>query len=96
MRRIEESSVVIFFLSNTFINKSWCRSEVHKAFCDEKPIILMILGKLDVKSMPRVLRKHYETFTRVHWSLQSGQYVMRPNMENFCATIIGLIGKKDE
>ena len=95
VRCVEESSVVIFFLSNTFINKSWCRSEVHKAFCDEKPIVLMILGKLRLKSMPRVLRKHYGTFTRVHWSLENGQYVMRPNMEHFCETIVGLIGKTD-
>ena len=93
VRCVEESSVVIFFLSDTFINKSWCRSEVHKAFCDEKAIVLMILGKLNLKSMPRVLRKHYETFTRVHWSIESGQYVMRPNMEHFCETIVGLIGR---
>ena len=95
-RCVQESSVIIFFLSDTFINKSWCRSEVHRAFCDEKSIVLMIQGKLDIKSMPRVLRKHYETFTRVHWTLHGGQYVMRPNMEHFCATIVGLIGKTDE
>ena len=95
-RCVRESSVVIFFLSDIFINKSWCRSEVHKAFCDEKQIVLMIQGKLDLKSMPRVLRKHYETFTRVHWTLHGGQYVMRPNMKDFCATIVGLIGKTDE
>ena len=93
VRCVEESSVVIFFLSDTFINKSWCRSEVHKAFCDEKAIVLMILEKLNLKSMPRVLRKHYETFTRVHWPIESGQYVMRPNMEHFCETIVGLIGR---
>ena len=93
LRCVEESSVVIFFLSDTFINKSWCRSEVHKAFCDEKPIVLMIFGKLNLKSMPRVLRKHYDTFTRVHLSLESGEYVMRPNMEHFCETIVGLIGR---
>ena len=71
-------------------------SEVHKAFCDEKPIVLMILGKLNLKTMPKVLRKHYDTFTWVHWSLKSGEYVMRLNIENFCETIVSLLGKGAE
>ena len=91
-RCIEDSSVVIFFLTETFIKKSWCRTEVHRAFCDEKPIVLMILGKLKTQYMPKVMRKYYETFTRVHWSLENGQYIMRPSWEHFCETIVGLIG----
>ena len=94
VRCVEESSVVIFFLSDSFIHKSWCRSEVHKAFCDEKPIILMVYGKLKTDSMPKVLCKHYETFTRVHWSLGNGEPVMRPDFEHLCETIVSLIGRK--
>ena len=95
VRCIDESAVVIFFLSETFVNKSWCRSEVHKAFLDEKPIVLMIKGKLDIKSMPKALRKHYETYTRVHWSEQHGEPIMRPDWDHLCQTIVGLFGSNN-
>ena len=92
VRCIDESAVVVFFLSETFVNKPWCRTEVHKAFLEEKPIILMIQGKLDINSMPKALRKHYETYTRVHWSMQHGVPIMRPGWEHLCQTIVGHIG----
>ena len=92
VRCIEDSSVVIFFLSDTFIQKPWCRSEVHKAFCDEKPIILMMSGKINTALMPTALHKHYETFTRVHWTMEHGEPVMRPDWDHLCETIVGLIG----
>lgn len=92
IRCIEDSSVVIFFLSDTFIQKPWCRSEVHKAFCEEKPIGLMMSGKINTALMPTALHKHYETFTRVHWTVEYGEPVMRPDWDYLCETIVGLIG----
>ena len=86
---------MIFFLSETFIKKPWCRTEVHKAFLDEKPIVLMIWGKHNIKSMPKALRKHYETFTRVHWSVENGVPIMRPSWEHLCQTVVGLIGSNE-
>ena len=93
LRCIEQTSVVMFFLSDTFFKKPWCRNELYKAFCENKHIVLMIWGKVNVKQMPRILRNHFETYTRVHWSLESGDPVMTPGWDQLCEDIVRLIGK---
>ena len=92
LRCIEQTSVVIFFLSNTFFKKPWCRNELYKAFCENKHIILMMWGKVNTKLMPRIVRNHFETYTRVHWSLESGEPVMTPGWDQLCEDIVRLIG----
>ena len=91
-RWVEASSVIVFFVSENFCTKEWCIDEVYKTFNEEKPIVLMMWGKVKTSMMPRVLRKHYETYTRVHWTMENGELVMRPDWNQLCETIVRLIG----
>ena len=93
VRCIEASSVVVLFLSDNFCRKSWCRDEVYKAFGEDKPIIMMMWGKVDTDIMPNVLRKHYERNTRVHLIIEDGKLVMRPGWNRVCEDIVKLIGR---
>ena len=95
-RWVEASSVIVFFLSENFCTKQWCIDEVYQAFNDDKPIVLMMWGKVNTAMMPRILRKHYETYTRVHWTMENGELVMRPDWNQLCETIVRLIGSKKQ
>ena len=94
VRCIEASSVVVLFLSDNFCRKTWCRDEVYKAFGEDKPIILMMWGMVDTNIMPKVLRRHYEKNTRVHWMIENGEPVMRPGWNRVCEDIVRLIGRQ--
>ena len=92
MRCIEECSVFISVVTNSFCRKSWCRYEVMVACSDFKPVILMMCGKVKTKLMPDMLRKHYDMYTRVNWTINDGEPVMTPSWEHLCDNIVRLIG----
>ena len=90
IRCVEEAAVVIFFVTNTFCKKMWCRNEALVAHYENKPMILMIWEELDLKQMPKYMLLHYQEHTRVHWIQEDGQRVMKPDMEKLCEAIVSL------
>ena len=94
IRCVEEASVVVFFVTNDFCKKEWCRNEALVAHYENKPIILMIWEELDLRRMPRYMFHHYQEHTRVHWVQENGERVMKPNMDKLCEAIVSLFKDK--
>ena len=92
IRCIDESSVVVFIVSDAFCKKKWCRYEILTASCSHKPIVLMIMGQVDFKLMPKILLRHYETYTRVHWATENGKLTMNQGWNELCENIVRLVG----
>ena len=90
IRCIEEACVVIFFVTNTFCKKMWCRNEALVAHYENKPIILMIWEDINLKQMPKYMYYHYQEHTRVHWVQENGVLVMKPDMDKLCEAIVSL------
>ena len=90
IRCVEKSSVVIFFVTNSFCRKLWCRNETLIAYYENKPTILMIWEELDLKLMPKYLYHHYQHHTRVHWVTENGQRVMKPDWDKLCESVVSL------
>ena len=90
IRCVEESSVVIFFVTNAFCKKMWCRNEAHIAYYENKPMILMIWEELDLNLMPKYMYHHYQHHARVHWVTEHGQRVMKPDWDNLCESVVSL------
>ena len=89
IRCVEDSSVV-FFVTNTFCKKKWCRNEALVAHYENKPIILMMWEKLDLKIMPKYMFHHYQEHARVHWIHENGQLAMKPDWNTLCEAIVSL------
>ena len=90
IRCIEEACVVVFFVTNTFCKKMWCRNEALVAHYENKPIILMIWEDINLKQMPKYMYHHYQEHTRVHWVQENGIPVMKPDMDKLCEAIVSL------
>ena len=88
---LEKSTVVIFFVTRSFCKHRWCKFEFDTAIQIKKPAILMMYGNVKKRHMPPVLRTHFETYVRVHWSIQNGVPVMTPGCDVVCKTIVRLI-----
>ena len=95
IRCIEASSVVILFITNAFCRKNWCRNEAMAAHTDNKQLILMMFEKVDVKRLPKHLYKYYMQYTRVHWMQEHGEYVMKPDWAELCASVVKLMGENE-
>ena len=93
IRCVEASSVVVFFVTNNFCRKMWCRNETLVAHYDNKPIILMLWEKVDIKLMPKHMSKFYQEYVRVHWIEENGQRVMQPGWDELCEAIVRLFGE---
>ena len=90
IRCIEASYVVIFFVTNAFCETLWCKDEAFVAYRENKPIILMLWEKVNTKTMPKHLYKHYKEYARVHWMQEDGQRVMKPGWSELCEAIVRL------
>ena len=88
IRCVEASSVVVFFITNRFCRKSWCRNETLVAHYENKPMVLMLWENIDLKLMPRCLHSHYLNHARVHWIPdENGVRRIRPGWEEVCEVI---------
>ena len=90
IRCMEESSVVVFFITNSFCKKMWCRNEALVAHYENKPTVLMMWENVDPDLMPKHLYKHFREYARVHWVHQNGRRVMRPDWDVLCDSIVRL------
>jgi hypothetical protein len=97
IRCIEISSVIVACISTNFCKSHFCCDEVMVAITANKPVILMFLEHVHEKNMPKSIYKHFNKTTRAKWSLtKSGTYVLTPNFNVLCSTILELISELDE
>ena len=94
IRCVEESSVVIFFVTKAFCRKMWCRNEALIAYYENKPTILMIWEELNLNLMPKYLYHQYQHHTRIHWVQENGQRVMKPSWDKVCESVVSLFVEK--
>ena len=89
IRCVEASYVAVFFVTNMFCRKQWCKNETLIAHYENKPIILMLWEEIDTILMPRYLHKHYTNHARVHCvEDENGQRKMRPGWDKLCEVIV--------
>ncbi|KAK3609578.1 hypothetical protein CHS0354_019592 [Potamilus streckersoni] len=70
---IASSSAVLFIISKEFARSRWCEFEAEIALYQEKPMILVVLGDLKVRSLPSSLRKVCFKWTRLEWPSSENQ-----------------------
>ena len=95
IRCIENSSVVIFFVTKSFCEKMWCRNETLVAYNNNKPTVLILGEQVDRELMPKHLQKSYQQYVRVHLMLKDGQRVMMPGMDELCESVVRQFSEAD-
>lgn len=92
IRCIEEATVIVCCVSKDFCESHWCKDEVFVAHCERKPIVLMFLEQVPVKTMPKTLQKLYMCHGRSKWTLNDkGEYILTPSWDSFCDTLCEII-----
>ena len=90
IRCIELSSVVVFFVTNDFCKKMWCRNEALTAYYESKPIVLLLWESIDLTLMPKHLHIYYAEYVSVHWVQENGTRLMKPGWDEVCEAIVRL------
>ncbi|KAK3609577.1 hypothetical protein CHS0354_019591 [Potamilus streckersoni] len=89
MLAVTSSSAVLFVISKEFARSRWCEFEAETALYEGKPIILVTLGDLKVRSLPSSLRKVCFKWTRLKWPGSENQ----AQLEEFWKKLINAIIK---
>ncbi|KAK3609571.1 hypothetical protein CHS0354_019585 [Potamilus streckersoni] len=64
---VTSSCAVVFIISKEFARSRWCEFEAEIALYQGKPIILVTLGDVKIRSLPASLRKVCFKWTRLEW-----------------------------
>ena len=95
IRGIDEAAVVILVVSTHYCQKEWCQQEMREAYDQRKPIILIMLEKVDTKYMSKVLKRIYDRYTHARWvpksTVENGGH-LEPDWSHFCRSVIALAG----
>ena len=94
IRCIEASSVVVFFVTNSFCEKVWCRNETLVAHNTNKHTVIMFWEKVDKTMLPKHLYKHLQECVCVYWVEEDGHRVMKPGWDKLCETVVGLFSNE--
>lgn len=90
-RCLKESEVFVAVVSENYCSSRFCHYEIEHAHLLKKPIILIFKEHVAEGSMNLVTREVFETFTRVRFVFEEGQYRIKPDWPNICESIIHLI-----
>ena len=90
IRCIEAANVAVFFVTNSFCEKVWCRNETLVAQQSNKPTVLIFWEEVDGEILPKHINKHINEYTCVKWVDEDGRRVMKPGWDKLCKTIVGL------
>lgn len=77
--------------SEVYCNSRFCHYEIEHAHLLKKPIIWIFKEHVAEDSMNLVTREVFETFTRVRFIFEEGQYQIKPDWPYICKLIIHLI-----
>jgi hypothetical protein len=87
----ERVSTIVIVVSNNFCNSSYCCNEFNLAFESGKPMLLMFKESVDEQNMPDVMRQIYRRKTRILWTFENGEYILRTKWDNIASSILDLI-----
>ncbi|KAL3847602.1 hypothetical protein ACJMK2_018505 [Sinanodonta woodiana] len=68
IRAVSSCRAVLFVISKEFASSHWCEFESEIAIYQQKPIIIVALEQIKIKSFPSSLRKVCYKWTRIEWS----------------------------
>lgn len=94
IRGIEESAVTIIVVSRHFCQKQWCQQELREAYDQHKPIIVIMLEKVEHKLMDNVLKRIFDRYTHARYvsNENGGGGHLEPDWFHFCTSLIALAG----
>ena len=90
-RCVKLCEVFVAVVSKNYCNSRYCRYEIEHAHLLGKPIILIFIEHVPEENMDLITKEVFETFTRVQFIMEDGQYEMRPSWDSVCESIIQLI-----
>ncbi|KAL3847605.1 hypothetical protein ACJMK2_018508 [Sinanodonta woodiana] len=67
IRAVSSCTSVLFVISKEFASSRWCEFESEIAIYQKKPIIIVALEQIKIKSLPSSLRKVCYKWTRMEW-----------------------------
>ena len=92
-RCIEKCAVVVAAVSNTFCQRHWCEKEMMHGYNIGKPIVLILLEKIDKALMPPIVARSFNTFVHAALITDNNEVRLEPSWTNLCKSIIELAGK---
>lgn len=93
VKGIDEAAVIIFAVSRNFCGKQWCQEELRQAYDHHKPVIMIMLEKVETELMDGVLKRLFLRYTHARWltSDKNGDH-LEPDWITFCHSLITLAG----
>lgn len=96
MRGVNDCAVIILFVSKRFCEKQWCQQEIREAYEQNKPIVVIMLEKVDTKLMGKVLEKIFRRYAHARWVSDDSGGHLEPDWLPFCQSLIALAGPVSE
>ena len=90
-RCVKQCEVFVAVISKNYFSSKYCRREIEHAHLLEKPIILIFIEHVPKEEMNLITKEVFETFTRVQFLKEDGQYKLEPGWQQLCESIIQLI-----
>ncbi|XP_053387136.1 toll-like receptor 8 [Mercenaria mercenaria] len=95
MRFVSESCVIVFIVSKSFCQSSWCCLEIKEAYEQQKPIVLIFCEEVDENEMPAHLKQMFQRCTRAKLVKQDEEFTVQPGgWEGLCDSIIHLASRQ--
>ncbi|KAH3750962.1 hypothetical protein DPMN_185502 [Dreissena polymorpha] len=96
IRCIEDSAVTILAVSKNFCQKEWCRKEVQETYDQNKPIVLLLLERVEPDDMGKVLRKLFSRYAHASWISDSNGGHIEPDWSILCDALLDLTVEQSE
>lgn len=90
-RCISSSEVFVAVVSKNYCSSRFCHYEIEHAYFLKKPIILIFIEHVDVDVMNLVTKEIFETFSRVKFVTENGEYKIHPDWPEICQSIIQMM-----
>ena len=91
---LEKSKVVFVLLTNNYCRSRYCMMEFQKATYLDTPVIFMLKHNIDEQLMTPAMRLHYNHNTRIIWTQENGQYVLKTTGIHMCESFIELASRE--
>ena len=95
-RCLKLCEVFVAVVSKNYCKSRYCQYEIEHAHLLAKPIILIFIEHVPEDNMNLITKEVFETFTRVQFIIEDGQYELRPGWDQLCESIIQLIKVMEE
>ncbi|XP_052782078.1 toll-like receptor 6 [Mya arenaria] len=89
---LEKCSVLVAAVSKTFCQRHWCENELLQAVNSGKPIVPLMLEKVDKKLMPHVINQFFGTLVHASLINDGKETKLVPDWRVLCNAIIELAG----